>query len=109
MTQALHVPPERTTRWSAAGSGGSTATASIQLAAQTLQSFFTGGGTAREHAEYPLAEVALLAPVLHPPSVRVFDDQTSFAFANPTAIVGPGRARSSGRRRAVACARGSPR
>ena len=27
----------------------------VQLAAQTLQSFFTGGGTAREHAEYPLA------------------------------------------------------
>ena len=27
----------------------------IQLAAQTLQSFFTGGGSAREHAEYPLA------------------------------------------------------
>ena len=25
----------------------------IHLAAQTLQSFFTGGGTAREHAEYP--------------------------------------------------------
>jgi hypothetical protein len=62
----------------------------IQLAAQTLQSFFTGGGTAREHAEYPLADVVLLAPVLHPPSVRLFDDQTSFAFANPAAIVGPG-------------------
>ena len=28
----------------------------IQLAAQTLQSFFTGGGTAREHAEYALAD-----------------------------------------------------
>ena len=25
----------------------------IQLAAQTLQSFFTGGGNAREHAEPP--------------------------------------------------------
>ena len=62
----------------------------VQLAAQTLQSFFTGGGSAREHAEYPLAEVVLLAPVLHPPSVRVFDDQRSFAFANPAAIVGPG-------------------
>jgi hypothetical protein len=62
----------------------------IQLAAQTLQSFFTGGGTAREHAEYPLADVVLLAPVLHPPSVRLFDDQTSFAFANPAAILGPG-------------------
>jgi Domain of unknown function (DUF2437) len=62
----------------------------VHLAAQTLQSFFTGGGTAREHAEYPLAEVRLLAPVLHPPSVRLFDEQTSFAFANPAAIAGPG-------------------
>lgn len=64
----------------------------IQLAAQTLQSFFTGGGTAREHAVYPLAEVRLLAPVLHPPSIRLFEDRTSFAFANPAAIVGPGAA-----------------
>jgi 2-keto-4-pentenoate hydratase/2-oxohepta-3-ene-1,7-dioic acid hydratase in catechol pathway len=62
----------------------------IHLAAQTLQSFFSGGGSAREHAVYPLAEVTLLAPVLHPPSVRVFDDQDSFAFANPASIVGPG-------------------
>ena len=61
-----------------------------QLAAQTLQSFFTGGGRAREHAVYPLAGVRLLAPVLHPPSVRVFEDQETFAFANPAAIVGPG-------------------
>lgn len=61
----------------------------IQLAAQTLQSLFTGGGSAREHAEYPLAEVRLLAPVLHPPAVRVFEDQTTFAFANPAAIIGP--------------------
>ena len=28
----------------------------IQLAAQTLQAFFAGGGSAREHAEYPLAD-----------------------------------------------------
>jgi hypothetical protein len=61
----------------------------IQLAAQTLQSFFSGGGQAREHAVYPLAEVALRAPVLHPPSVRVFDGD-DFAFANPAAIHGPG-------------------
>ena len=47
----------------------------IQLAAQTLQSFFTGGGSAREHAEYPLAEVRLLAPSSIRPSVRVFDEQ----------------------------------
>ena len=38
----------------------------IQLAAQTLQAFFTGGGSAREHAEFPLADVMLRAPVLHP-------------------------------------------
>ena len=42
------------------------------LAAQTLQSFFTGGGRARRHAEYPLADVDLRPPVLHPPSVRDF-------------------------------------
>jgi hypothetical protein len=58
----------------------------IQLAAQTLQAFFTGGGQAREHAEYPLAEVVLRAPVLHPPSVRIFDDAGDFVFANPAAI-----------------------
>ena len=61
----------------------------IQLAAQTLQAFFTGGGTAREHAEYPLAEVDLRAPVLRPPSVRIFDG-ADFRFANPAAIHGPG-------------------
>ena len=62
----------------------------VQLAAQTLQSFFTGGGTAREHAEYPLAEVKLLSPVLHPPSIRIFDEQDAFVFANPAAVRGPG-------------------
>jgi len=62
----------------------------LQLAAQTLQSFFTGGGTAREHAEFPLKDVVLLAPVLRPPSVRLFDDQSTFAFANPAAVAGPG-------------------
>ena len=62
----------------------------VHLAAQTLQSFFSGGGSAREHAEYPLAESQLLAPVLHPPAIRVFDDASSFAFANPAAIRGPG-------------------
>jgi fumarylacetoacetate (FAA) hydrolase len=44
----------------------------VQLAAQTLEAFFTGGGGAREHAEYPLAEVEFRAPILHPPNVRVF-------------------------------------
>jgi hypothetical protein len=58
----------------------------IQLAAQTLQAFFTGGGQAREHAEYPLADVVFRAPVLHPPSVRIFDASGDFVFANPAAI-----------------------
>jgi hypothetical protein len=62
----------------------------VELAAQTLQAYFTGGGAAREHAVFPLADVRLLAPVLHPPSVRIFDDETTFSFANPAAIVGPG-------------------
>jgi hypothetical protein len=62
----------------------------IQLAAQTLQAFFTGGGTAREHAEFPLAEIVFRAPVLHPPSVRLFDETGDFAFANPAAIKAPG-------------------
>jgi fumarylacetoacetate (FAA) hydrolase len=44
----------------------------IQLAAQTLQAFFTGGGSAREHAEFALADVELRPPVLQPPSVRDF-------------------------------------
>jgi len=61
----------------------------IQLAAQTLQAFFTGGGGAREHAEYALADIVLRAPVLHPPSVRIFDADGDFRFANPAAIVGP--------------------
>ena len=60
----------------------------IQLAAQTLQAFFSGGGTAREHAEYPLAEVRVRAPVLHPPSIRVFD-RDDFRFANPASVYGP--------------------
>jgi hypothetical protein len=58
----------------------------IQLAAQTLQAFFTGGGQAREHAEYPLADVVFRVPVLRPPSVRIFDEAGDFAFANPAAI-----------------------
>ena len=61
----------------------------VHLAAQTLQSFFVGGGGAREHAEYRLDEVVLLVPVLQPPVVRVFDAPDRFRFANPTALVGP--------------------
>jgi 2-keto-4-pentenoate hydratase/2-oxohepta-3-ene-1,7-dioic acid hydratase in catechol pathway len=61
----------------------------VQLAAQTLQAFFTGGGDAREHARYPLEHVALRAPVLHPPSIRIFGADGDFAFANPAAVRGP--------------------
>src|SRR3978361_1011448 len=83
----------------------------IQLAAQTLQSFFTGGGTAREHAEYALADVDLRPPVLYPPAVRdfmAFEAHVAnarrqrgsevpkewyeipvFYFSNPAAIYGP--------------------
>jgi 2-keto-4-pentenoate hydratase/2-oxohepta-3-ene-1,7-dioic acid hydratase in catechol pathway len=61
----------------------------VQLAAQTLQSFFTGGGEAREHADYALGDVLLRAPVLHPPSVRIFGRDGDFVFANPAAIHGP--------------------
>jgi fumarylacetoacetate (FAA) hydrolase len=83
----------------------------IQLAAQTLQSFFTGGGQAREHAEYPLDEVVFRAPVLHPPTIRdfyAFEQHVRtarasrglevpkewyeipvFYFSNPAAVYGP--------------------
>ena len=65
----------------------------IQLAAQTLQAFFTGGGGAREHAEYPLEEVELRAPVLFPPSFRVFSAFEAggprFEFGNTAAVGGP--------------------
>jgi fumarylacetoacetate (FAA) hydrolase len=44
----------------------------VHLAAQTLQAFFGGGGRSREHAEYLLAEVKLLPPVLNPPTIRDF-------------------------------------
>ena len=84
----------------------------IQLAAQTLQSFFTGGGQAREHAEYALADVTLRPPIAHPPSIRdfyVFEQHVRtarasrgvdvprewyeipvFYFSNPAAVYGPG-------------------
>jgi fumarylacetoacetate (FAA) hydrolase len=83
----------------------------VQLAAQTLQSFFTGGGQARHHAEFALADVDLRPPVLHPPSVRdfyAFEQHVKaaralrnqevppewyelpvFYFSNPAAIYGP--------------------
>jgi hypothetical protein len=60
----------------------------LHLAAQTLQSFFLGGSGAREHAEYPLADVTFLVPV-QAPTVRVFSAPDAFRFANATAVVGP--------------------
>ena len=54
----------------------------VQLAAQTLQVFFTAGGALREHAVYPLAEVDLCAPVLHPPNIRYFGGNLDFVFGN---------------------------
>jgi hypothetical protein len=64
----------------------------VHLAAQTLQHVFTGGGKARDHARYPLADVTLLAPLPVPPSIRVFDENGGFEFANPAAVFGPGAA-----------------
>jgi fumarylacetoacetate (FAA) hydrolase len=83
----------------------------IQLAAQTVQSYFTGGAATREHAEYALADVDLRPPVLYPPSVRdfmAFERHVAnaralrgapvppewyaipvFYFSNPAAIYGP--------------------
>jgi 2-keto-4-pentenoate hydratase/2-oxohepta-3-ene-1,7-dioic acid hydratase in catechol pathway len=60
----------------------------IQLAAQTLQAFFTGGGSAREHDIHALEDVVLRAPVLHPGAVRMFDGD-DFHFTNPASVVGP--------------------
>lgn len=62
----------------------------VQLAAQTLQSYFTGGGGAREHAEFALDEVDLRAPVLNPPAIRIFDGHGTFRFENTSAVFGPG-------------------
>ncbi len=51
--------------------------------------FFTAGGALREHADYPLAEVDLRAPVLHPPSIRLFGEGDDFVFGNTAAVHGP--------------------
>ena len=58
----------------------------IQVAAQTLEAFFTGGGEAREHAVYPLAEVDFRPPIPRPPSIRWFDDERTFTFGNTASI-----------------------
>jgi hypothetical protein len=61
----------------------------VQLAAQTLEAFFSGGGKAREHNIYPLADVVLRPPVLRPPSIRLFTDAQTFEFGNTASIFGP--------------------
>jgi 2-keto-4-pentenoate hydratase/2-oxohepta-3-ene-1,7-dioic acid hydratase in catechol pathway len=61
----------------------------IQLAAQTLQVYFTAGGALREHAEYALADVDLRPPVLHPPGIRIFGNGLDFVFGNTASIYGP--------------------
>jgi fumarylacetoacetate (FAA) hydrolase len=84
----------------------------VHLAAQSIASFFTGGGSAREHDEYALEDVRLLAPVPRPSSVRdayAFEAHVRnaravagrgevpaewyevpvFYFSNPAAIYGP--------------------
>src|SRR5204862_6679658 len=105
----LFTPLERPVRgWVGAIEGDRV----VHLAAQTLASFFTGGGSAREHDEYALEDVRLLAPVPRPPSVRdayAFEEHIRnaarvtgrpgvpdewyelpvFYFSNPAAIYGP--------------------
>jgi fumarylacetoacetate (FAA) hydrolase len=84
----------------------------VHLAAQSIAAFFTGGGAARQHDDYALADVRLLAPVPRPPSVRdfyAFEEHVRnaarvtgrpgvpdawyelpvFYFSNPAAIYGP--------------------
>ena len=61
----------------------------VQLAAQTIQVYFTAGGALREHAEYALDQVDLRAPVLYPPGIRIFGQGLDFAFGNTAAVRGP--------------------
>jgi fumarylacetoacetate (FAA) hydrolase len=105
----LFTPLERDVRgWVGAIEGDRV----VHLAAQTIAAFFTGGGSAREHDEYALEDVRLLAPVPRPPSVRdfyAFEEHIRnaaqvlgrpgvpdewyelpvFYFSNPAAIYGP--------------------
>ena len=65
----------------------------IQLAAQTLQSFFTGGGRRASTPSIALADVDLRPPVLHPPSIRDFyafeqHVRTARALARPRRAAG---------------------
>ena len=74
----------------------------VQLAAQTLQAFLAGGGHAREHAEYRLDDVRLLAPVPQPPALRLayaFDDHEEPFTAGTRSSTTPRGAPLSGRAR----------
>jgi fumarylacetoacetate (FAA) hydrolase len=105
----LFTPLDRTVRgWVGAVEGDRV----VHLAAQSLPAFFTGGGSPREHDEYALEDVRLLAPIPRPPSVRdayAFEEHITnaarvtgrpgvpaewyelpvFYFSNPAAIYGP--------------------
>jgi fumarylacetoacetate (FAA) hydrolase len=109
MRLCLFAPLDRPVRgWVGAVEGDRV----VHLAAQSIAAFFTGGGSAREHDEYPLEDVRLLAPVPRPPSVRdayAFEEHIRnaarvtgrpgvpdewyqlpvFYFSNPAAIYGP--------------------
>ena len=108
MRLCLFTPVDRPVRgWVGAVEGDRV----VHLAAQTVAAFFTGGGSAREHDEYALEDVRLLAPVPQPPSVRdayAFEEHVRnaarvtgrpgvpdewyelpvFYFSNPAAIYG---------------------
>jgi fumarylacetoacetate (FAA) hydrolase len=109
MRLCLFAPLDRPVRgWVGAVEGDRV----VHLAAQSIAAFFTGGGSAREHDEYALEDVRLLAPVPRPPSVRdayAFEEHIRnaarvtgrpgvpdewyelpvFYFSNPAAIYGP--------------------
>jgi fumarylacetoacetate (FAA) hydrolase len=109
MRLCLFTPLDRPVRgWVGAVEGDRV----VHLATQTIAAFFTGGGSAREHDEYALEDVKLLAPVPRPPSVRdayAFEEHVRnaarvtgrpgvpnewyelpvFYFSNPAAIYGP--------------------
>ena len=69
--EALHVQPEGACELERGWPGRIDGDQIVQLAAQTLQAFFTGGGGAREHATYELADVrparARALPARDPP------------------------------------------
>ena len=61
----------------------------VQLAAQTLQAFFTGGGEAREHAGTRSTMSCFARPFCIRRPMRIFGQDGDFSFANSAAIYGP--------------------